>query len=95
MLNTSPNPQRTMLLEGMREEDQQRNHMFSYLSPEERVQKDHPLRAIWGLVWVYPHEHSAPMRSQIAVYVDVQLFHQPFRNIAAVAIMFTPNPQLN
>jgi hypothetical protein len=30
----------------MRGEDQQQNHIFSYLSPEERVRKDHPLRAI-------------------------------------------------
>ena len=26
----------------MRGEDQQQNHMFSYLSPEMRVRKDHP-----------------------------------------------------
>jgi hypothetical protein len=30
----------------MRGEDQQQNHMFSYVSPEERVRKDHALRAI-------------------------------------------------
>jgi transposase len=30
----------------MRGADQQQNHMFSYLSPEARVRKDHPLRAI-------------------------------------------------
>ena len=35
-----------MVQEGMRGEDQQQNHMFSYLSPEGRVRKDHPLRAI-------------------------------------------------
>ena len=34
----------------MRGEDQQQNHMFSYLSPEARVRKDHPLRAIRGMV---------------------------------------------
>jgi transposase len=34
----------------MRGEDQQQNHMFSYLSPEERVRKDHPLRAIRVMV---------------------------------------------
>ena len=27
----------------MRGADQQQNHVFSYLSPEERVRKDHPL----------------------------------------------------
>jgi transposase len=34
----------------MRGEDQQQNHMFSYLSPEMRVRKDHPLRAIRVMV---------------------------------------------
>ena len=34
----------------MRGDDQQQNHMFSYLSPESRVRKDHPLRAIRTLV---------------------------------------------
>src|SRR5438128_5798292 len=39
-----------MLREGMRGDDQQQNHIFSYLSPEERVRKDHPLRAIRTMV---------------------------------------------
>ena len=30
----------------MRGQDQQQSNMFSYLSPEQRVRKDHPLRAI-------------------------------------------------
>jgi hypothetical protein len=30
----------------MRGIDHQQDHMFSYLSPEERVRKDHPLRAV-------------------------------------------------
>src|SRR5258705_967717 len=30
----------------MRGSDEQTNHMFSYLSPEQRVRQDHPLRAI-------------------------------------------------
>jgi transposase len=34
----------------MRGADHQQNHMFSYLSPEMRVRKDHPLRAIRVLV---------------------------------------------
>ena len=34
----------------MRGEDEQQNHMFSYLSPEKRVRKDHPLRAIRVMV---------------------------------------------
>jgi transposase len=34
----------------MRGEDHQQNHMFSYLSPEMRVRKDHPLRTIREMV---------------------------------------------
>ncbi len=34
----------------MRGADHQQNHMFSYLSPEKRVRKDHPLRAIRVMV---------------------------------------------
>jgi len=34
----------------MRGDDEQQNHMFSYLSPEARVRKDHPLRAIRAMV---------------------------------------------
>jgi transposase len=34
----------------MRGTDQQQNHMFSYLSPEPRVRKDHPLRAMRVMV---------------------------------------------
>jgi transposase len=34
----------------MRGNDQQQNHMYSYLSPEQRVRKDHPLRAIRAMV---------------------------------------------
>src|SRR5438552_10135673 len=39
-----------MLRKGMRGADQQQNHIFSYLSPEARVRKDHPLRAIRTMV---------------------------------------------
>jgi hypothetical protein len=34
----------------MRGTDQQQNHIFSYLSPETRVRKDHPLRTIRAMV---------------------------------------------
>jgi transposase len=34
----------------MRGTDHQQNHMFSYLSPEQRVRKDHPLRAVRTMV---------------------------------------------
>ena len=33
----------------MRGHDEQTNHMFSYLSPEQRVPADHPLRAVRAL----------------------------------------------
>jgi transposase len=33
----------------MRGEDRQQSHMFSYVSPERRVPKDHPLRTLWVL----------------------------------------------
>jgi hypothetical protein len=39
-----------MLQEGRRGTDHQQNHVFGYLSPESRVRKDHPLRAIRILV---------------------------------------------
>src|ERR1700751_1389355 len=39
-----------MVREGMRGTDQQQSHIFSYLSPEERVRKDHPLRTIRAMV---------------------------------------------
>jgi hypothetical protein len=34
----------------MRGADDQQSQMFSYLSPEQRVRKDHPLRAIRTMV---------------------------------------------
>jgi transposase len=34
----------------MRGNDQQQNHVFSYISPEQRVRKDHPLRPIRRMV---------------------------------------------
>ncbi len=34
----------------MRGTDHQQSHMFSYLSPEQRVRKDHPLRAVLAMV---------------------------------------------
>src|SRR5215471_17451996 len=39
-----------MVREGMRGADQQQSHIFSYVSSEERVRKDHPLRTIRALV---------------------------------------------
>jgi transposase len=39
-----------MVQEDMRGDDRQQNHMFSYLSPEARVRKDHPLRAIRAMM---------------------------------------------
>ena len=34
----------------MRGTDQQQSHVFSYISPEQRVRKDHPLRPIRTMV---------------------------------------------
>jgi hypothetical protein len=34
----------------MRGNDQQQGHVFSYISPEQRVRKDHPLRPIRTMV---------------------------------------------
>src|SRR5262249_8269194 len=42
----------------MRGDDQQPDSMFSYVSPEQRVPKDHPLRAIRQLVDEILHELS-------------------------------------
>src|SRR5678815_272629 len=39
-----------MIQQGMRGEDQQQNHIFSYLSPEAQVRKNHPLRAIRAMM---------------------------------------------
>jgi hypothetical protein len=39
-----------MVREGTRGDDQQQNHIFSYVSPEARVRKDHSLRAIRAMV---------------------------------------------
>jgi transposase len=39
-----------MLRGGMRGTDHQQSHIFSYLSPEMRVRKDHPLRSIRAMV---------------------------------------------
>lgn len=39
-----------MIQQGMRGEDQQQSHIFSYLSPEARVRKDHPLRGIRAMM---------------------------------------------
>src|SRR5215472_10924334 len=46
----TPNPQSTVIGKDMRGADQQQSHIFSYVSPEDRVRKDHPLRAIRAMV---------------------------------------------
>jgi len=45
----------------MRGEDRQQATMFSYLSPEQRVPADRPLRAIRGLVDEALHENAASL----------------------------------
>src|SRR3974390_264348 len=44
------NPHAGMVRGGMRGADEQQSQMFSYLSPEQRVRKDHPLRALRAMV---------------------------------------------
>src|SRR5215470_14264311 len=50
MRKNTTNLQRAVIPEGMRGEDHQQNHVFSYLSPEMRVRPDHPLRTIRAMV---------------------------------------------
>src|SRR6201988_2965391 len=50
MRKNTTNPQSAMIREGMRGEDHQQNHVFSYLSPEMCVRPDHPLRTIRTMV---------------------------------------------
>jgi transposase len=52
----------------MRGEDHQQSHVFSYLSPEERVRPDHPLRAIREMVDVVVSQLS---RSFDTMYAKV------------------------
>jgi hypothetical protein len=46
-----------MVREGMRGENQQQNHMFSYLFPEMRVRKDDPLHGRFEL-WSMKYSHN-------------------------------------
>jgi transposase len=50
----------------MRGEDHQQSHIFSYLSPEERVRPDHPLRAIRAMVDVVLSQLSRSFDSMYA-----------------------------
>ena len=46
----------------MRGHDEQTTHMFSYLSPEQRVPADHPLRAVRALTDEALQNNVAPIR---------------------------------
>ena len=50
----------------MRGPDEQTQHMFSYLSPEQRVPADHPLRAIRALKQQRPRMSDVWYARQIA-----------------------------
>ena len=50
----------------MRGIDHQQGHIFSYLSPEERVRKDHPLRAVRAMTDAILHEMSPVFDSMYA-----------------------------
>src|ERR1700745_4157323 len=47
MRKNTTNPQSAMIREGMRGEDHQQNHVFSYLSPEMRVRPEEAWK-MWG-----------------------------------------------
>jgi transposase len=49
----------------MRGTDHQQSHMFSYLSPEARVRKDHPLRAMRAMVDEVLRALSPQLRAQL------------------------------
>src|SRR5437762_1132060 len=65
----------------MRGDDQQHNHIFSYLSPEARVRKDHPLRA------------SGTMEDDVLsqVWRRLDAMYAPRRDLT-IAIMATMGP---
>jgi hypothetical protein len=46
----STDRRRRTIIPGMRGDDREPDSMFSYVSPEQRIPKDHPLRAIRTLV---------------------------------------------
>jgi len=45
--------------------DQQQSHVFSYLSPEQRVRKDHPLRPIRMMVDEILKQPSHPVQQDV------------------------------
>ena len=49
----------------MRGHDEQTHHMFSYLSPEQRVPADHPLRAVRALTDQALKDDVAPVRQPV------------------------------
>ena len=49
----------------MRGDDEQSGHLFSYLSPEQRVPADHPLRAIRAMTDDGPAPIVAPVRGDV------------------------------
>src|SRR5499425_753506 len=66
MRKNTTNPQAPVVREDMRGEDHQQSHVFSYLSPEDRVRPDHPLRAIREMVDVVLRQLSRSFDSMYA-----------------------------
>ena len=62
--------------------DQQQNHVFSYISPEQRVRSDHPLRPI-RTMWANPEAVVA------AVPQDVRKSGSPIDSAGAVVARAT------
>jgi hypothetical protein len=67
----------------MRGADQQQGHVFSYLSPEQRVRKDHPLRSIRAMVDQVVKELSefSKMYSKVGRphYSSLLIFRRPLQ----------------
>jgi hypothetical protein len=66
LLKSTANPQLSMLREGTRGTDHQQNRVFSYLSAEVGLRRDHPLRAIRAMVDVVLTQLSPRFNSMYA-----------------------------
>ena len=57
----------------MRGQDRQQSSMFSYLSPEQRVRKDHPLRTIRAMAEIVQYAKNEEAR-KIALGIEQRLW---------------------
>ncbi len=61
----------------MRGEDRKQSGMFSYVSPEQRVPQDHPLRTIRAMVdealkALWPGNGASPLLAQLATFISLK-----------------------